>query len=623
MAEKPVVEAPDSVEERARVTIRFAGDSGDGMQLAGNRFTDATAAFGNDFSTLPDFPSEIRAPAGSLAGVSSFQISFSREIIHTPGDDPDALVVMNPAALKVHLPALPRGALLIVNTDAFTTTNLKKAGYASNPLEDESLKDYRVVRAPITSTAIGAAQEVEGITGPDADRTKNFFALGLVSWVFDRNIELTLKWIDDRFGRIQDGAVAEANKKALRAGVNFANTAELGDVHVHVAPAHLQPGEYRTVTGNEATALGLLTASRLAGRDLFYGSYPITPATDVLHELAGYRHFGLRTFQAEDEIAAVGATIGASYGGAIGVTGTSGPGLALKSEAIGLAVMVELPLIVVDVQRVGPSTGMPTKTEQGDLLQALYGRNSDSPVCVIAPQSPGDCFYAAIDAVRIALQHVTPVILLSDSYLANTSEPWPVPDISQLPSIDAPLHTDATNFQPYSRDPDTLARVFAVPGNPGTEHRLGGLEKADGSGDVSYDPDNHQRMTELRQEKIDRIANFIPEIEVDGPDEGDVLVISWGSTQGAVLSAIHEARAQGKQVSSAHLRFLNPFPRNLGDIVKRFRTVLIPENNLGHLRMLIRAQFLVDAQGINKVTGQPFTIHEILDSILEHSSPRI
>jgi 2-oxoglutarate ferredoxin oxidoreductase subunit alpha len=619
MAETPAVEAPDTVQERDRVTIRFAGDSGDGMQLAGNRFTDATAAFGNDFSTLPDFPAEIRAPAGSLAGVSSFQISFSREIIHTPGDEPDALVAMNPAALKVHLSALPRGALLIVNADAFTAANLKKAGYASNPLEDDSLKDYRVVRAPITSTAITAAQEVEGISGPNADRTKNFFALGLVSWVFDRDIELTLKWIDDRFGRIQDGTVAEANKNALRAGVNFANTAELGDVHVRVAPAKLQPGEYRTVTGNEAMALGLLTASRLAGRDLFYGSYPITPATDVLHELATYRHFGVRTFQAEDEIAAVGSAIGASYGGAIGVTGTSGPGVSLKSESIGLAVMMEMPLIVLNVQRVGPSTGMPTKTEQGDLLQALYGRNSDSPVCVIAPQSPGDCFYAAIDAVRISLQHVTPVILLSDSFLANTSEPWPVPDISQLPTIDAPLHTDPTNFQPYARDPETLARMFAVPGNPGTEHRLGGLEKADGSGDVSYDPDNHQLMTELRQEKIDRIANFIPEIEVDGPEEGDVLVLSWGSTHGAVLSAIHDARAQGTQVSSAHLRFINPFPRNLGDIVKRFRTVLIPENNLGHLKMLIRAEFLVDAQGINKVTGQPFTIREILDSILEHS----
>ncbi len=616
MVDTPTIEASQDLQERDRVTVRFAGDSGDGMQLAGNRFTDATAFFGNDFSTLPDFPAEIRAPAGSLAGVSSFQISFSREIIHTPGDAPDALVAMNPAALRVHLSALRRGGLLIVNADAFTPGNLKKAGYASNPLEDGSVDDYRVVQAPITTAAITAAQEIEGISAQEADRTKNFYALGLVSWLYDRDIDGTRDWIQARFGGIRDGIVADANERALSAGMHYGETAELADFHVRVPPAQLPRGEYRTITGNEGLAMGLLVGSQLAGRSLFYGSYPITPASDVLHELASYRHFGVRTFQAEDEIAAVGAAIGATYGGAIGVTGTSGPGVALKSESISLAVMTELPLIVLNVQRAGPSTGMPTKTEQGDLLQALFGRNSDSPVCVIAPQSSGDCFFMAIEAVRIALTHVTPVLLLSDSYLATTSEPWPVPDLAQLDAIEAPFHEDPETFQPYARDPETLARMFAPPGTPGMQHRIGGLEKADGSGDVSYDPDNHQHMTELRAEKVARIANDIPELEVEGAAEGELLVLGWGSTHGAILTAANHAREQGAEVTTAHLRYLNPFPRNLGDVVKRFKRVLIPENNLGHLRLLIRAEFLVDAQGLNKVTGQPFTTVEIRDAIL-------
>ena len=588
------------------------------MQLAGNRFTDATAVFGNDFSTLPDFPAEIRAPAGSLAGVSSFQISFAREIIHTPGDAPDVLVAMNPAALQVHLSELAKGGLLILNADAFSAGNLKKAGYTSNPLEDGSLKEYRVVSAPITSLAVAAAEDVEGITSTEADRTKNFFALGLVSWLFDRDIDPSLAWIDARFGRLKEGAIAEANKLALQAGLAFGETAELADVHVRVPPARLRPGEYRTVTGNEALAMGLLAASKLSGLTLFYGSYPITPATDILHELASYRQFGVKTFQAEDEIAAVGSAIGAAYGGSIGVTGTSGPGIALKSEAIGLAVMTELPLIVLDIQRSGPSTGMPTKTEQGDLLQVLFGRNSDSPLCVIAPQSPGDCFFTAIEAVRLAFRHMTPVIVLSDGYLANTSEPWPVPDFSSIEPITITTHTDPATFEPYGRDPESLARMFAVPGTPELQHRIGGLEKADGHGDVSYDPDNHQLMNELRLEKVQRIANYIPELEVEGDPEGDVLVLGWGSTRGAILTAVEQAREQGVHVSNAHLRYLNPFPRNLGDVLKRFKTVLIPENNMGHLRMLVRAQFLIDAQGLPKLNGQPFMTEEIREAIIQH-----
>ena len=613
MVESPTLKSKNAVAQRERATIRFAGDSGDGMQLAGNRFTDATAVFGNDFSTLPDFPAEIRAPAGSLAGVSSFQISFAARTIHTPGDAPDVLIAMNPAALKVHLGELLRGGVLILNADAFTGPNLKKAGYSSNPLEDGSLSDYRVIDVAITQLATAAA-EGAGVSPQEAERTKNLFALGIVYWLYDRDLSPSIAWIEEKFAKRP--AIVEANKAALNAGHAYGETAELGDAHVSVAPAHLVPGTYRTITGNEATAIGLVAAKELSGLQLFYGSYPITPASDILHSLASYRNFGVKTFQAEDEIAAIGGTIGASFGGSIGVTGTSGPGVALKSEAIGLAVMTELPIIVVSVQRGGPSTGLPTKTEQADLLQAMFGRNGESPVCVIAPASPGDCFYMAIEAVRLAFKFMTPVFLMSDGYLANTSEPWPVPDVSQLAPINVTFHTDPATFEPYARDPDTLARQYAIPGTTGLQHRIGGLEKADGSGNVSYDPANHQHMGDVRAEKIDRIASFIPPQEVEGRESGDILLLSWGSTYGAVVTAAEDARAHGVDVSVAHLRYLNPFPANLGDVLRRFKRVLIPENNRGQLRMLIRAKYLVDAAGLNKVTGQTFTSAEITDAVM-------
>ena len=600
--------------ERERVTVRFAGDSGDGMQLAGNRFADATAVFGNDFSTLPDFPAEIRAPAGSLAGVSSFQISFSQHQIFTPGDEPDTLVAMNPAALKSHLNALIRGGLLVVNKDAFTNANLKKAGYPTNPLTDGSLEGFRIIEAPVTTAAVAAVNDL-GLSTQHAERTKNFFALGLVYWLYDRDLEPTLNWIEERFGQVPN--LAEANRRALFAGHAYGETTEIADAHVRVPPAQLRPGEYRTITGNQALSMGLVAGAQLAGLDLFYGSYPITPASDVLVDLAALRNFGVRTFQAEDEISAIGAAIGAAYGGALGVTGTSGPGIALKSEAIGLAVMTELPLVVLDVQRCGPSTGMPTKTEQTDLLQVMFGRNGESPLCVLAAKTPGDCFYMAIEAVRIAFQFVTPVILMSDTYLGNTAEPWPVPDVSQLPPIDTGFHrVQREDFQPYRRDPETLARHFQPPGVAGMTHRIGGLEKADVTGDVSYTAENHQRMTDLRQAKIDGIANFIPELEVDGPATGELLVLSWGSTFGAAFTAVNEARKQGAEVAHAHLQYLNPFPRNLGHVLSNYRKVLIPESNSGQLRMLIRAKFLVDAKGHNEVTGQPLSARNVEASIL-------
>ena len=609
------------IQERDRVTVRFAGDSGDGMQLAGNRFADATAIFGNDFSTLPDFPAEIRAPAGSLAGVSSFQISFSKHLIFTPGDEPDTLVAMNPAALRSHLSALAKGGLLVVNEDAFTAGNLKKANYPSNPLDDGSLEGYRVIKAPATTAAVAAVEDL-GISKQNAERTKNFFALGLVYWLYDRDLQPTLDWIQDRFGRLPN--IAEANRRALYAGHAYGETTEIADAHVRVPPAQLKPGEYRTITGNQALVLGLIAASHLSDLELFYGSYPITPASDVLVELAALREFGVRTFQAEDEISAVGTAIGAAYGGALGVTGTSGPGISLKSEAINLAIMTELPLIVLDVQRSGPSTGMPTKTEQTDLLQVMFGRNGESPLCVLAAKSPGDCFYMVLEAVRLAYQFVTPVILLSDTYLANTAEPWPVPDITQLDKIEVPyrklLNTAPEDYAPYERDPDTLARAFIPPGQPGLQHRIGGLEKADGSGDVSYTAENHQRMTNLRAEKIQGIANFIPEAEVDGPESGDMLVLSWGSTYGAVFTAVNDAREADCDVAHVHLQYLNPFPRNLGDVVARYNKVLIPEANTGQLRMLIRANFLVDAKGYNEVTGQPLSARLLTEAIQKFAS---
>jgi 2-oxoglutarate ferredoxin oxidoreductase subunit alpha len=596
------------VHQLDRVTIRFAGDSGDGMQLTGTQFTRTAAVFGNDISTFPDYPAEIRAPAGSLPGVSGFQISFSASDIHTPGDAPDVLVAMNPAALKTNIGELPAGGAVIVNADAFTPQNLSKAAYAANPLTDGSLKQYTVFEVPIGTLNARALDGLD-MTSKQVDLTKNFFALGVMFWLYERSMEPTLRWIDEKFGSRQ--VVAEANRRALHAGYAFGETTEIFHTRYDVPAAHIAPGTYRNVTGNEATALGCVAASALSGRPLVYASYPITPASDILHQLSGYKSYGIKTFQAEDEIAAIGAALGASYGGALGLTGTSGPGMALKAEMLGLAVMVELPLVVVNVQRGGPSTGLPTKTEQSDLLQALYGRNGESPLPVVAPASPADCFDMAIEAWRIALTHMTPVVFLSDAFLANGTEPWLVPDLADLPDLHVSNRTEAAGFYPYLRDEETLARPWVVPGTPGLEHRIGGLEKLDVLGTVSYDPDNHHRMSLLRAEKVARIARDIAPLEVFGPAAGDLLILGWGSTYGAVRSAVERLQARGRSVAHAHLRHLHPFPANTGDVVRSYRTVLIPEVNLGQLRTVIRAEFLVDALGFNLVRGKPFAIAEI------------
>ncbi|HSK94736.1 MAG TPA: 2-oxoacid:acceptor oxidoreductase subunit alpha [Candidatus Angelobacter sp.] len=606
----PRAPEPD-VQELERVTIRFAGDSGDGMQLTGSQFTRTAAVFGNDISTLPDFPAEIRAPAGSLPGVSGFQISFSSADIHTPGDQPDVLVAMNPAALKTNIVDLPPGGALIVNSDAFTQNNLNKAAYASNPLTDGSLKGYTVFEIPI-STLNERSLDGLDMTSKQKDLTKNFFALGIMFWLYERSMEPTLAWIDQKFSARP--VIAEANKRALKAGYAFGETTELFHTHYRVKPAKLAPGTYRNITGNEATALGMLAASQLADRPLFYGSYPITPASDILHQLSGYKSYGVKTFQAEDEIAAIGAAIGASYGGALGLTASSGPGIALKSEAMGLAVMVELPLVIVDVQRAGPSTGMPTKNEQADLLQVMFGRNSDSPMPIVAPATPADCFDMAIEAWRIALKYVTPVAYLSDAFLATGAEPWRIPSTDELPDIRVDNATDPATFRPYARDPHTLARQWAIPGTPGLEHRIGGLEKADVIGNVSYDPDNHHRMQMLRQAKVAGIADDIPLLEPYGPANGDLLILGWGSTYGAIRSAVERLHADGRSVAHAHLRHLNPFPRNTETVLRSYRTVLIPEVNLGQLLMLVRAQFLIDAVGYDRVRGKPFRIAEIVEA---------
>jgi 2-oxoglutarate ferredoxin oxidoreductase subunit alpha len=597
-------------QELERVTIRFAGDSGDGMQLTGTQFTRTAAVFGNDISTLPDFPAEIRAPAGSLPGVSGFQISFSSTDIHTPGDEPDVLVAMNPAALKTNIGDLPAGGALIVNSDAFTQSNLNKAAYASNPLTDGSLKPYTTFEIPI-STLNERSLDGLDMTSKQKDLTKNFFALGVMFWLYERSMDPTISWIESKFGARP--IVAEANKRALKAGYAFGETTEIFHTHYRVKPAKLPPGTYRNITGNEATALGFLVASKLADRPLFYGSYPITPASDILHQLSGYKEFGVKTFQAEDEIAAIGAAIGASYGGSLGMTASSGPGIALKSEAMGLAVMVELPLVVIDVQRAGPSTGMPTKNEQADLLQVMFGRNSDSPIPIVAPATPGECFDLAIEAVRIALKYMTPVVYLSDAFLATGSEPWKIPAVADLPLIGVSNATKGEGpFQPYLRDPDTLARPWAVPGTAGLEHRIGGLEKADITGNVSYDPDNHHRMQTLRAAKVAGIATDIPALDVFGPASGELLILGWGSTYGAIRSAVERLHATGQSVAHAHMRHLNPFPANTEEVLRSYRRVLIPEVNLGQLLMLIRARYLIDAIGYDRVRGKPFRIAEIV-----------
>jgi 2-oxoglutarate ferredoxin oxidoreductase subunit alpha len=600
--------------ELENVTIRFAGDSGDGMQLTGTQFTHTSAIFGNDISTLPDFPAEIRAPAGSLPGVSGFQINFSSRDIRTPGDEPNVLVAMNPAALRVNLPDLETGGIIIVNSDAFTELNLKKAGYDRNPLEDGSLAGYRVIAIPLSDLNANALKGLN-LNKKEAERCKNFFALGMMYWLYDRPLEQTLKWIEAKFQK--NAQIAAANSQALRAGYNYADTTELFTTHYRVRKAALAPGKYRNITGNEATALGFIAASQMAQRPLFYASYPITPASDILHELSRHKNFGVKTFQAEDEIAAMGAAIGASFSGHLGLTGTSGPGVALKSEAIGLAVMTELPVVIANIQRGGPSTGLPTKTEQADLLQAMFGRNGECPVAIVAPATPADCFAMAFEAFRIATKFMTPVFFLSDGYLANGSEPWRIPSINELPRIDVKFRTDPEGFHPYLRDKETLARPWAIPGTAGLEHRIGGLEKQHVTGNVSYHPENHEFMVRLRAEKIAGIANFIPEIEVFGKPEGKVLVVGWGGTYGAITSAVEVLQKRGESVSAIHLRYLNPFPRNLGDILSRFEKVLIPELNLGQLQLLLRARYLVDAVGLHKVKGRPFKISELMEKIEE------
>jgi 2-oxoglutarate ferredoxin oxidoreductase subunit alpha len=603
------------LEELDAVTIRFAGDSGDGMQLTGTQFTATSAIIGNDISTLPDFPAEIRAPAGSLPGVSGYQLNFSSHDIRTPGDEPNVLVAMNPAALKMNLKDLEPGGILVVNTDAFVESNLRKASYETNPLEDGSLSGYRVFKLPITSLTIGALEEAK-LPHKQMERCKNFYALGLMYWLFDRPLEPTLKWIDQKFSKMPE--VALANKLAVKAGYNYAETTEIFTTHYRVAKSDIKPGKYRNITGNEATAIGFIAASQLAGRPLYYGSYPITPASDILHELSAHKNFGVKTFQAEDEIAAVGAAVGAAFAGNLGLTGTSGPGLALKSEFIGLAVMTELPIVIIDVQRGGPSTGLPTKTEQADLLQVMFGRNSECPVAVVAPATPSDCFSMAIEAFRIAIKYMTPVVYLSDGYLGNGSEPWEIPSIESLPRIEVKFRTEKAGFYPYLRDERTLARPWAIPGTPGLEHRIGGLEKQHVTGNVNYDPDNHDFMVRLRAEKVARIAQDIPLIEVSGEPEGKVLVLGWGSTHGAITTATEQLRAKGASVSSAHLRYLNPFPRNLGEVLSRFETVIVPELNLGQLALLVRARFLVDAISFSKVKGLPFKVSEIVKKINEY-----
>ena len=605
------------VEEVETVTIRFAGDSGDGMQLTGTQFTNTSAIVGNDISTLPDFPAEIRAPAGSLPGVSGFQLNFSSRDIRTPGDQPNVLVAMNPAALKVNLSDLEDGGTVIVNTDEFNKENLKKANYTSNPLEDDTLAGYRVHRLPISTVNIRALQEAGvKLSRKEMDRCKNFFALGLLYWLYDRPMEPTLEWINDKFKKNPE--IVRANEVALKTGYNFADTTEVFTTHYKVKKAVIAPGKYRKITGNEATAIGFVAAAELAGRPLFYGSYPITPASDILHELSRHKNFGVKTFQAEDEIAAVCASIGASFVGHVGVTGTSGPGVALKQEAIGLAVMTELPLVIINVQRGGPSTGLPTKTEQADLFQAVWGRNGECPAIVVAPSSPADCFTMAIEAVRLAYRYMSPVFYLSDGYLANGAEPWLVPEIEDLPKIEVKFTTDPVNFMPYARDEETLARPYALPGTPGLEHRIGGIEKQHMTGNVNYDPENHHFMVMMRQAKVDRAAQDIPDVEVFGEKSGKVLVLGWGSTYGSITSAVEKMQAEGKSVSSAHLRYLNPFPANLGEVLRSFERVIVPEMNLGQLATMIRAKYLVDAVAFSKVKGRPFQIREIVRKVEEY-----
>jgi 2-oxoglutarate ferredoxin oxidoreductase subunit alpha len=606
------VAPPRKRETLDQAVIRFCGDSGDGMQITGSQFTNTAAMYGNDLATFPDFPAEIRAPAGTLPGVSGFQVNFSSTDVYTPGDAVDVLVAMNPAALKMNIKDLKANGILIVNADDFKEVDLKKAQCATNPLEDHSLDGYRLFKVELTKLTRAALRET-GLDAKSMDRCKNFFALGMCYWLYNRPMDGTQRWLEDKFRA--KPALAEANKLAMKAGYSYCEATEAFQVSYEIPPAKLAPGTYRNISGNTALALGFVAAAQRAGITLFQGSYPITPASDVLHELSMYKEFGVLTFQAEDEIAAVASAIGAAYGGNLAITTTSGPGM----EAIGLAIATELPLVICDIQRGGPSTGLPTKTEQADLLQALYGRNSEAPLPVLAAATPGDCFWMAFEASRIAIKYMVPVILLSDGYLANGAEPWKIPGLDELPAIPVKFATDPASFQPFKRDPATLARPWAIPGTAGLEHRIGGIEKQDGSGNISYEPQNHENMVKLRAAKVAGIAKDIPEVVPAGDPQGDLLIVGWGSTYGSITAALRAQRSKGKKVGHAHLRYLNPLPRNLGDVIKRYKKVVVPEMNLGQLLMVLRAQYLVDAKGFNKVQGQPFKQAEIEAMIEEHT----
>jgi len=609
---EPVVKHKREVIEKA--VVRFAGDSGDGMQISGSQFTSTVALYGNDLATFPDFPAEIRAPAGTLPGVSGYQIQFSSSDIYTPGDSVDVLVAMNPAALKMNIRDLKANGILIVNSDSFTDADLKKAQQTTNPLEDHSLDGYRLFAVALERLT-HAALEGLGLDAKSMNRCKNFFALGMTYWLYNRSMDHTYRWLDDKFKN--KPLLAEANKLAMKAGYSYCEATEAFQVSYEIPPAKLAPGVYRNLSGNQALAMGFVVAAQQAGLRLFLGSYPITPASDILHELSMYKNFGVTTFQAEDEIAAITSAIGAAYTGALAMTTTSGPGMALKTEAMGLAVAVELPIVICDVQRGGPSTGLPTKTEQADLLQAMFARNSEAPIPILAASTPGDCFWVAIEASRIALKYMVPVIVLSDGYLANGAEPWKIPNLDEIPKIPVNFVTDPEGFLPYKRDPQTLARPWAIPGTPGLEHRVGGLEKQDVTGNVNYEPLNHEKMVRLRAAKVEAVGQDVPDVVPAGDPDGDLLIVAWGSTYGAITAAMKTQREKGIRIGHAHLRYLNPLPRNLGELFGRYRKVLVPEMNLGQLLLLLRAKYLVDAQGYNKIQGQPFKISELENKIQE------
>jgi len=597
-----------------QAVIRFAGDSGDGMQITGSQFTNTVALYGNDIATFPDYPAEIRAPAGTVPGVSGFQLNFSSGEVYTPGDSVDVLVAMNPAALKVNLADLKANGILIVNSDSFEEADLRKAHVTSNPLEDNTLDKFRVFPVELQRLTRTALAHL-GLDAKSMDRCKNFFALGMCYWLYNRSMEPTVRWIDDKFSK--KPLLSEANKLALKAGYSYCEATEAFQISYEIPPAQLTPGTYRNLSGNQALAMGFVTAAQKAGLKLFLGSYPITPASDILHELSKYKNFNVLTFQAEDEIAAITSSIGAAYSGALAITTTSGPGMALKTEAIGLAVMTELPIVICDIQRGGPSTGLPTKTEQADLLQAMFGRNSEAPVPVLAPSTPGDCFWTALEASRIALKYMVPVIILSDGYLANGAEPWRIPTAEEIPSIPVKFETNPEGFFPYKRDPQTLARPWAIPGTPGLEHRIGGIEKQETTGNVNYEPLNHEKMVRIRAAKVDAVRQDIPNVMPTGDLEGDLLLVSWGSTFGSVTQAVKEQREKGRKIGHLHLRHLNPFPGNLGDVLKRYKKVLVPELNMGQLLWMLRAKYLVDAVGLNKIQGRPFKQNELEQKIEE------